>query len=64
MKSKSEEAPPRLAYRVSDFCKSVGLGKTKFYEWMQAGKIKTITIGGRRLIPADEAHRIVQEGVR
>jgi excisionase family DNA binding protein len=56
--------PDTAAYRVSDFCKSVGLGKTKFYELLQAGKIKTITIGGRRLVPADEAQRIVREGVQ
>ena len=44
--------------------KVVGLGKTKFYELLRARKIKTITIGGRRLVPADEARRIVREGVR
>ena len=64
MKSKSEEADTPLAYRVRDFCKSVGLGKTKFYELLRAGKIKTISIGGRRLVPADEAQRIVREGVQ
>ena len=45
-------------------CKSVGLGKTKFYKLLRVGKIKTITIGGRRLVPADEARRIVREGVQ
>ena len=64
MKSKSQQAHTPLAYRVNDFCESIGLGKTKFYELLQAGKIKTITIGGRRLIPADEAQRVVREGVR
>ena len=64
MKSKSEEVDAPLAYRVNHFCKSVGLGKTKFYELLRARKIKTITIGGRRLVPADEARRIVREGVQ
>ena len=64
MKSISEEANEPLAYRVNHFCKSVGLGKTKFYELLRAGKIKTITIGGRRLVPAGEAQRIVREGVQ
>ena len=64
MKSKSEEAYTPLAYRVRDFCTSVGLGKTKFYELLREGKIKTISIGGRRLVPADEAQRIVREGVQ
>ena len=51
-----------LAYRVAQFCKAIGLGKTKFYELVAAGKIRTIVIGGRRLIPADEAQRLVREG--
>jgi excisionase family DNA binding protein len=51
-----------LAYRVAQFCKAVGLGKTKFYELVRDGKIKTVVIGGRRLIPADEAQRLVREG--
>ena len=64
MKFKDAIVDPPLAYRVNHFCKSVGLGKTKFYELVRAGKIKTITIGGRRLVPADEAQRIVREGVQ
>ena len=51
-----------LAYRVAQFCKAVGVGKTKFYELVRDGKIKTVVIGGRRLIPADEAQRLVREG--
>lgn len=62
MQSKSDVADTPLAYRVKHFCKSVGLGKTKFYQLMRDGKIKTVVIGGRRLIPADEAQRLVREG--
>ena len=56
----ASDAP--LAYQVAHFCKAIGLGKTKFYELVAAGKIKTIVIGGRRLIPAAEAQRLVREG--
>lgn len=56
----ASDAP--LAYRVEHFCKAIGLGKTKFYELVRDGKIKTVVVGGRRLIPADEAHRLVREG--
>jgi len=58
--SSTGDAP--LAYRVAQFCKAIGLGKTKFYELVRDGKIKTVVIGGRRLIPADEAQRLVREG--
>ena len=56
----ASDAP--LAYQVAHFCKAIGLGKTKFYELVAAGKIKTIVIGGRRLIPAAEAQRLVRDG--
>jgi excisionase family DNA binding protein len=51
-----------LAYRVAHFCRSIGLGKTKFYELVRDGKIRTIVIGGRRLVPAAEALRLTREG--
>ena len=63
MKSETEAGQTnRLAFRVQPFCKSIGIGRTKFYELVRDGKIKTVVIGGRRLVPADEAQRLVREG--
>ena len=62
MESKMEAGDALLAYRVAHFCKSIGLGKTKFYELVRDGKIRTIVIGGRRLVPAVEARRLAQDG--
>ena len=53
-----------LAYRIKVFCRLLGIGRTKFYELCNAGKIRTVVIGGRRLIPADEAKRLVREGCK
>jgi excisionase family DNA binding protein len=61
-KSEIEEHEQRLAYRVGPFCRSIGIGRTKFYELMASGKIRTVVVGGRRLVPADEAQRLVREG--
>ena len=58
--SAGAEAP--LAYRVAHFCRVVGIGRTKFYDLMARGKIRTVVVGGRRLIPAAEALRLVREG--
>jgi len=35
---------------VAEACDAVGLGKTKFYELMGAGAVKTISVGRRRLV--------------
>jgi excisionase family DNA binding protein len=61
-KSEIEEHEKRLAYRVGPFCRSIGIGRTKFYQLIASGKIRTIVVGGRRLVPADEAQRLVREG--
>lgn len=62
MQSTIEAGDAVLAYRVAHFCRSIGLGKTKFYELVRDGKIRTIVIGGRRLVPAAEALRLTREG--
>ena len=62
MQSTIEAGDALLAYRVAHFCRSIGLGKTKFYELVRDGKIRTIVIGGRRLVPAAEALRLTREG--
>ncbi len=54
----------QLAYRINDFCREIGIGRTTFYELLKAGRIRTVTIGGRRLVPADEARRLLSEGAR
>jgi excisionase family DNA binding protein len=35
---------------VNDTCRVTGLGRTKVYELIRAGKLKTVTIGRRRLV--------------
>ena len=51
-----------LAYRVNDFCKAVGVGRSTVYKLIDTGQLHTVLIGGRRLIPADEAKRLMQKG--
>jgi excisionase family DNA binding protein len=52
----------RMAYGAEEFAKSVGCGKSHIYDLIAEGKIRTIKIGNRRLIPAQEARRVVAEG--
>jgi excisionase family DNA binding protein len=57
--AKSDE---RLAYRVDDFCHAFGLGRTKTYELINAGVLKTVVVGGRRLIPREAAEALLKQG--
>lgn len=59
----SEPVPlKRLAYRVNDFCVVTGICRTSLYELIRDGKIKTVRVAGRRIIPAAEAERVISEG--
>lgn len=59
--SAAKEAIQPLAFQVTPFCRALGIGRTKFYELLKTGEIRTVIIGGRRLIPASEAFRLLGE---
>lgn len=59
--TKTQEEP--LALRVSDFCQRLSICPSTFWKLHKAGKIHTIRIGSRVLIPHDELQRILKEGV-
>jgi excisionase family DNA binding protein len=50
-----------LAYRVNEFCSVVGLGRTTVYALIAEGKLATIKIGNRRLIPHEAAVALLEE---
>ena len=50
---------PRMAWRVSEFCVAFKISNSTFWKYVSLGKIRTIRIGGRVLIPATEADRIL-----
>jgi predicted DNA-binding transcriptional regulator AlpA len=45
----------RINWRVNDFCRAHGIGRTLFYEEVKRGEIKIIKIGKRTLVPDSEA---------
>jgi hypothetical protein len=42
-----------LAYRVNDAIKVSGLSRTSIYKLIGEGKLRSVLVAGRRLIPAD-----------
>ena len=45
----------RINWRVDDFCRAHGIGRTLFYEEVKRGEIKIIKVGKRTLVPDTEA---------
>ena len=51
MQKKSDRTPmEKLAYRVDEASEVSGLGRSKLYEEIKAGRLRSVRVGGRRLI--------------
>jgi excisionase family DNA binding protein len=48
-----------LAYQINQFCRLIGIGRSHFYELVKDGKIRTVMLGGRRVVPASEGDRLL-----
>lgn len=57
--NKSVQSDEPLAYRVNEFCRKIGIGRSSLYGLIKDGKIRTVIIAGRRLVPASEAERLL-----
>jgi excisionase family DNA binding protein len=42
-----------LAYRVNDAIEVAGLSRSSLYKLISEGKLRSVLVAGRRLIPAD-----------
>lgn len=57
---RDEPAPERMAYTVNAALHALSIGRTKFYELVNAGELKLIKIGGRTLVPRSELERLTR----
>jgi predicted DNA-binding transcriptional regulator AlpA len=51
---------PRRALRMRDFCEGYGLSRATAYKLMRAGKLKTVRVAGRRLVPVEAAEALLE----
>lgn len=40
----------RISCTIEEACEATGIGRTKLYEEMSAGRVQTTTVGRRRLV--------------
>ena len=45
----------KRAYSISSFCGAYEIGRTKTYDEINSGRLKTVKVGRRRIIPHDNA---------
>jgi excisionase family DNA binding protein len=59
--SKSEiTAGDKLAYHIDDACQIIGLSRASIYKLMGEGKLRSVKVAGRRLIPAEALRALLQ----
>jgi excisionase family DNA binding protein len=51
------------AVTVAHACRFAGVGRTFLYGLMDAGRLRYVKLGKRRLIPRAELRRLLAEGV-
>ena len=54
----------KIAYRIDEAVKASGLGRTFLYERIASGELKSIKVGGRRLILRNDLVAFLQAGFR
>ena len=50
-----------LANSISDCCARLGIGRTLMYDLIKQGKLRSIKLGTRTLIPESELQRLIAE---
>jgi excisionase family DNA binding protein len=51
--------PTPRAYRIDDFCRSFGVGRTTVYALLKNGTLRSVKIGRRRLITAESGEALI-----
>ena len=50
----------KIAYSIKEACVASSLGRTTIYSHIQTGRLRTVLIGGRRLIPAEALKALIE----
>jgi excisionase family DNA binding protein len=50
-------------FSISESAERAGVAADTFYKWARAGRVKTVRLGDRVMIPIAELRRILERGV-
>lgn len=50
----------KMTCSIADATVALGVSRATIYNWMADGKLETVKVGGRRLIPIASLNKLVQ----
>ena len=56
-----DSAPEKKALTISEFCRFYGIGKTRAYQEIKAGRLRVAKVGRRTLVPTVSANLWLQQ---
>jgi excisionase family DNA binding protein len=59
-KDTQNNGSPRRALRVNEFCESYRVSRSTAYRLIAEGKLKTVKVANRRLVPVDAAEALLE----
>lgn len=54
-----KEPAEKRALRLNEFCAAYALSRSTAYNLMKKGELRTVLVGGRRLIPVEAAEALL-----
>lgn len=57
---KKKDESPRRALHINQFCEGYGVSRSTAYRLIGEGKLKTVKVGNRRLVPVDAAEALLE----
>ena len=49
----------KLAYSIREAAEASSLGRTTLYNYIAAGRLRAVRVGGRTIIPAESLHALL-----
>lgn len=51
--------PPKIGYSIREACHASSLGRTTIYNHIAAGRLRSVRVGGRTIIPAEALQSLI-----
>ena len=55
--STASKPAPKLAWPFGEFCKQVGMGRTKGYDEVRKGRLRVLKVGKKSIVTAEDAQQ-------